>query len=355
MKWKTAAAIAVFVCLAVAQPKRPIAHEDLWRMRRVEAPVASPDGRWVVVSVTEPDYDETKQSSDLWLVPGDGSSAPRRLTFTKGGESGSTWSPDGARVAFSAKRDGDEVAQIYVLDVRHGGEALRITSHPTAALAPRFSPDGKSILFQSNVDPLLEERKNRKYRARVYDSFPIRQWDRWLDETQRRLLVQPVEPGSKARDLTGGTKLAAARGFGAGPASSGQDFQPEWTPDSRGIVFTASVNRNEGAYAEVRYDLYLVSADGGEPRKLTEGPDSYTKAVFRPDGKALYASMERTGATYSLNRASLWWSAAHSTAPSAAIPSPKTAVRSCWPRKTRDTRSCTRFRRTGTLPGSSPT
>jgi dipeptidyl aminopeptidase/acylaminoacyl peptidase len=297
-----AATLAAAVCLAQAQSRRPIAHEDLWMMRRVEAPAPSPDGKWVVIGVTEPAYDEAIQTSDLWLVPSDGSAPPRRLTFSKPAESGATWSPDGSRIAFSARRDGDEMAQIYILDLKQGGEAVRVTTLPTAAVAPKFSPDGRWILFQSNVDPIAEERKNRKYRARVYDSFPIRQWDRWLDETRRRLFVQSLEPGSKARDLLSGTKLAQPAGFGGGPGGlSGQDFQPAWTPDSRSIVFTASTNRNEAAFAEVRFDLYQVSADGGEPRRLTQGPDSYTHPVFRFDGKALYATMDHPG-SYSLQR-----------------------------------------------------
>src|SRR5689334_14374887 len=158
MKLLAVAAFAALVSYAPAQTKRPIGHEDLWLMRRVEAPVPSPDGQWVVVSVTEPAYEEANQFSDLWLVPASGATAPRRLTFSKGGESGATWSPDSQRVAFSSKRDGDDVAQIYVLDLRNGGEAVRVTASATAALAPGFSPDGSSILFQSNVDPIAAER-----------------------------------------------------------------------------------------------------------------------------------------------------------------------------------------------------
>ena len=305
MKLPAVTAFALLVCLAPAQERRPITHEDLWLMRRVEAPAVSPDGKWVVVSVTEPAYDEANQSSDLWIVPADGSAAPRRLTFTQAGESGVTWSADSSRLAFSAKRDSDSVAQIYMLDLKQGGEAVRITTLATAATAPRFSPDGRFVLFQSNVDPIAAERKDRKYRARVYDAFPIRHWDKWLDETQRRLFVQALEPGTIARDVLAGTKLSALPGFGGGPASSGQDLQPAWTPDSRSIVFTASTNRHEAAFAEVRFDLYSVSADGGEPRKLTQGPQSYTKPAFRPDGKRLYASVEEPG-SYSLERIAMF-------------------------------------------------
>src|SRR5207237_4534343 len=74
-------------------------HESIWLMKRVGSPQLSPDGRWVVVSVTEPTYDEKEQPSDLWLAPADGSAAPRRITFTKGSESDATWSPDSRRIA----------------------------------------------------------------------------------------------------------------------------------------------------------------------------------------------------------------------------------------------------------------
>src|SRR5262245_45866941 len=89
--------------VARASGKKPITHETLWLMKRVGAPVPSPDGRWVVFSLIEPAYDDKDQVSDLWIVPADGSGKPRRLTFTKGPESGVVWSPDGKKLAFSAR------------------------------------------------------------------------------------------------------------------------------------------------------------------------------------------------------------------------------------------------------------
>jgi dipeptidyl aminopeptidase/acylaminoacyl peptidase len=89
--------------------KLPISHEDVWLMKRIGTPAVSPDGRWAVVSVSEPSYDEKDQSSDLWIAATDGGTPPRRLTATKAAESGTAWSPDGARIAFATRRDGDEV------------------------------------------------------------------------------------------------------------------------------------------------------------------------------------------------------------------------------------------------------
>ena len=110
-------------------------------MKRVGTPVLSPDGRFVVVSVAEPAYDDKAKSSDLWLVP---RTAARRRAGSRlpGAESGVAWSPDSRRVAFSAKRDGYDEPQIHVLDIAGGGEAERVTDvrdrrHAAAVAARR--------------------------------------------------------------------------------------------------------------------------------------------------------------------------------------------------------------------------
>ena len=297
----------------LAQTKRPITHEDVWLMKRVGAPAPSPDGKWVVFSVVEPAYDEKDQVSDLWIVPADGDAKPHRLTFTKGGESGATWSADSRMIAFSARRENDEVNQIYVIDVVTGGEAIRATNISTGARGPQFSPDGKSILFQSSVYPgamndednkrVTAERRARKYRARVYEGFPIRNWDRWLEDLQTHVFVQSLEHGSKAKDLLAGTKLAKEPGFSGAMTSGGDDLQPVWTPDGTSIVFVTMTNRNAAAYSETNTDLFQVSASGGEAKRLTTGKDSYARPTFSPDGKSLYCVVNpSTDKVYNLDR-----------------------------------------------------
>src|SRR5262249_40415133 len=91
----------VLLLCAIAAAKTPIRHEDVWLMKRVGAPAVSPDGKWVIMPVVEPAYDEKDQVSDLWIAPADGSAKPRRLTATKSAESGVAWSPDSRRIAFS--------------------------------------------------------------------------------------------------------------------------------------------------------------------------------------------------------------------------------------------------------------
>ena len=297
-----------------AQNKIPLTHEAMWLMKRVGSPVPSPDGKWVVFSLVEPAYDDKDQVSDLWIVPTDASAKPRRLTFSKSGESGVAWSPNSQRLAFSAKREGDEASQIYVIDVADGGEAVRVTSLSTGARSPQWRPDGKAILFTSTVFPgaadeeankkIAAERKALKYKVRVYDRFPIRNWDKWVEDTQAHLFVQSLEPEAKAKDLLAGTKLVVERGFAGRVQDAGEEFDAVWAPDGDSIVFVATTNRNTAAYSTTNFALFKVSAGGGEPVQLTTGSDSFTRPVFRPDGRALYAisTIEANGKAYNLNR-----------------------------------------------------
>jgi dipeptidyl aminopeptidase/acylaminoacyl peptidase len=287
----------------------------MWLLKRVGAGTPSPDGKWVVFSLLEPAYDEKDQTSDLWIVPADGSAKPRRLTFSKSGESGVSWSPDSRRLAFSAKREGDEVAQIYVLDVADGGEAVRVTSLSTGARTPEWQPDGNALLFTSTVFPgagddeankkIAAERKAQKYRARVYEKFPVRNWDKWVEDMQAHLFVQSLEPGAKAKDILAGTKLINEAGFAARVSDSSEDFDAVWTPDGQSVIFVATTGRNTAAYADVHTDLFKIPATGGEPVRLTNGKNSFSRPIFRRDGKALYAISNAEGSngkTYSLDR-----------------------------------------------------
>ena len=240
--------------VSAADAPQPITHEDLWLMKRVGSPSVSPDGRWAVFAVTEPAYDEKTQVSDLWIVATaadrDGKfPAPRRLTGTAGGESGVEWSADSRRLVFSARREGDEAAQLYLLDLA-GGEAIRLTQLVNGARAPKFSPDGRSIAFASSQFPgamneadnnrIAAERKARKWNARAYDGFPIRNWDRWLDDLKPVLLVLELKDGSAAagepRNLLVSTKLFAEPGFAAG-GDEGVSFT--WTPDGKSLCSTS--------------------------------------------------------------------------------------------------------------------
>jgi dipeptidyl aminopeptidase/acylaminoacyl peptidase len=307
---------------AAPAPKHAITHEDVWLMKRVGAPVPSPDGKWAVFPLTDPAYDSKEQWSDLWIKSLTDDTPARRLTFSKGAEGGVSWSPDSRQLVFTAKRDGDEAGQLYRLDVAAGGEAQRLTTLTLGARLPKWSPDGKQLLFTSDIFPgnaseadvkqSAKERKERKTSARAYESFPPRYFDRWLDDKQVRLFVMDAQPGAVARDLLAGSRLAALPGFGGAQGDDGQSLDALWTPDGKAVVFAAATNRLDAASAPTITQLYTVALAGGEPQALTSDEHSYHGMQFAPDGKTLFCltEAETKGKVYDLTRlASLPWPA----------------------------------------------
>jgi dipeptidyl aminopeptidase/acylaminoacyl peptidase len=298
MKMKTLAiAFTLLASTAAHAQKRVISHEDVWLMHRVGDPVLSPDGKHAVFSVTEPSYDSDATVSDLWIVPTDGSAKPRRLTGSKGAESRAVFSPDGRSLAFTAKRDGDEADQVYLLPL-DGGEARRITSLPSGASSPQFRPDGKAILFQTMIwsgarsveehVQRADREKKRKDTARAYDTFPVRFWNFYLDGREPAIVVQELDAAPPAL-----ISIAPLRGS-FNPTGGGESVNPVWTPDGTGVVFQATANRDRAMYEETETSLYLVPASGGSPRRLTPEGASFTSPRFSPDGRSLYALESRS-------------------------------------------------------------
>jgi dipeptidyl aminopeptidase/acylaminoacyl peptidase len=288
--------------LLLAQSKRPMELEDLFRIKRVSDPQLSPDGKWVAFTITEVDKPNNKTNSDIWLIPSSGGEM-KQLTNSPKHDRHPRWSPDGKWIAFESNRSGS--FQIYVVAAA-GGEARQLTNISTEANQPVWSPDGKNIAFVSAVFPEFSEmpyavsdslnkkkqddRDNSNVKARMITQLLYRHWDSWVDDKRQHIFVVPVDGGTP-KDVTPGENDAIPT---SSTFSAGDDF--DFSPDGKEIAFTAPpVPIREQAWS-TNHDIFIVNLVTGEKKQLTTNPAADGYPRYSPDGRYIaYRAQSRAG------------------------------------------------------------
>ena len=159
------------------------------------------------------------------------------LAAYAGINSSPAWSPDGKNVAMTLSKDGNP--EIYVLTLATG-TLRRLTRHAGIDTEPTWSPNGRDIAFISD--------RNGAPHVYVMD-----------------------DQGANVRPLT----------------SSGRHTQPRWSPKGDLLVYTQRAGT---------HDLWAVSTDGTNPRRLTTGPGDNQGATWAPNGRHLMFQSNRLGA-----------------------------------------------------------
>src|SRR5213075_2813645 len=203
--------IGIFVLLAgsmfaqTASQKHPFRFEEMMKLKRVGAPVPSPDGKWVVFDCEDVDLAANTKISHLWIVPAAGSES-RRLNPTPNHEERPRFSPDGKRLIWTSKAT--DPTQIWICDFDSSAGALtgkphQMTDISTGADGGIWSPDGKNIVFVSAVYPDCkddacnkqrdEELKKSKVKAKIFSRLFYRHWNAFTEFKRSHLFVIPAE------------------------------------------------------------------------------------------------------------------------------------------------------------------
>ncbi len=240
------------------------------KMKQMSGVTISPEGSKTafVVNHIEPDGDtkwEYKYSNQIYVMPTDGSSAPKQLT-TKESASQPAWSPDGKQLAFV--RIVDTKPQIFILSF-DGGEPLQLTKNKYGAGTPKWSPDGKKILFSASI-PLKDLLKDA-------DLNPNKEIPKWPFE----------KPGFTTN---GQLQLNAAKPDPDGSIDEIRAYLENNTIDKKAKVIN-KLNFQEEATtsAEISFNhFFMVNTEAGSvPVSITHGFYRFNAADFTPDGKQL--------------------------------------------------------------------
>lgn len=263
-KWLFGLALIV-ASPALAAPG-PVTLADLHRLADVAEPVFAPDGASLAYSVTTDNLETDAQVSDLWRVDWATGEA-RPLTKTpKASEWAPAFSADGRWLMFLGDAGGKDEIQLWRMPAR-GGRARQVSRLPGGISDFSLSPDGRrAVVVAETGGP--EPNTAGTTPPIVIDRFQFKEDGRdYLDARRQQLFVVDLATGAAA-PLTHGAF---------------DHWLPAWSPDGKTIAF---VSKRSGADPDrnIDFDVFVVPATGGEPRRLGDfaGSDNDPTWESRP-------------------------------------------------------------------------
>jgi dipeptidyl aminopeptidase/acylaminoacyl peptidase len=306
MKILTIAAAVVLAFTTSVQGQAPrgraLTIEDYYRIKTVGDAVISQDGKWVTFTVSTRIEDDNTSAIETYVVPADGSAAPRKITHEGRNVASPRWTDDGmlqyslsARVNSAVFIGGDtprsrpeQAAAFKVAVGTPNANPVAATSGPGGVV----SADGKMRALARDLpraapaEPSgtdFEKRHASRFRGRTFD------WMRFQQDGQDYPTPDPrLRPAAEITIVpVGGGAERTLTSLGLRPSNV------TWHPNGSLIAFTADENwRNEQQYESP--DIHTVST-AGEVKRLTNDGYVWSALAYSPDGQFLLA--ERTFGT----------------------------------------------------------
>jgi len=279
------ACLLLLIAAPLAAQKRAIKFEDFIALKSVSDPQLSPDGKWVAYTVSIPSLQDNRNVSRVWVAEV-ATGKSRQLTGGPGSDRQPRWSPDGKTLVFVSTRDSG--AQVWVLPIG-GGDARKVSHVPDGVADPLWLPDGSGLLVVSDIKwPANQEIDQRNGAfptdARIWTGLMWRHWDDFRAGKRQHLFRVDLATG-KATDLTPADHDVPT-------IATGGDGDVTVSPDGKDILVAMHFDSTVADNTNV--DIYAV--DGTVLRQITTGPGADNTPRYSPDNHwASYLSMERAG------------------------------------------------------------
>ena len=251
---------------------RPMQLDDLFKIARVSSPDITQDASRIVYSQSQIDLKANSSSSQLMLVANAEDATPISLTNAGKLDSSPRFSPDGKRVLFESNRSG--TSQLWCINLS-GGEAYQLTALATEASGAIWSPDGLSIAFVSSVFPqftvgndkataqqnadLLKQMEDSSSKVRTFDHLFYRHWDGYVEGKRQHLFVLKMKE-QDGRLVADGLPHDATPGdrdaaVTSSTFSSGADYC--FSDDGSHLIFTTPPSKSD----VVSYEAWSTNYD----------------------------------------------------------------------------------------------
>jgi len=174
-------------------------------------------------------------------------------------------------------------SNIEILDVATGNREIVYTS-PKSLQAPNWTPDGKSLIYNSDGLMYTLDLASRKPGVLPTGDVKNNNNDHVLSFDGRMLGL------SSGVEKLGGSIIYTVPVTGGTPKQitpKGPSYLHGWSPDGKSLVFTGQRNKE--------FDIYRVPAKGGKEVRLTTAQGLDDGPEYTPDGKYIYFNSNRTG------------------------------------------------------------
>ena len=272
---------------AAAQEKRSdtlLTVEHYLDLEQVADPQVSPDGKQIVYTRRYVNKLDDRWDSALWIMNADGS---HNRMLSKGGSA--AWSPDGSRLAYLA--DGEpRGAQIFVRYMDAEGATSQITRTMESPADVRWSPDGKSLGFSMFVPAPRNWRIDMPEAPKGAHWTPAPRYETSLHFKQdRRGFMESGNRHLFVVSAEGGTPRQITNGnWSVGSRFDAMDGAVgwDWAPDGRTIVFDAFAD-STGDMNYRSSNIHAVDVNTGAMRRLTPQNGAWSSPVVSPDGRKI--------------------------------------------------------------------
>lgn len=271
-----------------------ITPEVLEAFGRINEILPSADGKTIAFTLAYESIEENKANAEIYRMNADGSEV-KRLTTSAGSEGNLRWLDNGESIAYIGLDPETKTPQIFSISI-DGENIKKLSSVENGVDCFEFSPDGKMVIYGSNIKPYNENEALfeglPKTTGRVVNDLMYKHWDEWVSEIPHPFLA--TFDGSSVGE---GTDIMKDEPFECPmkPFSGAESFA--WAPDSKSLVYVSRKATGKDYAFSTNSDLYLYDIAQKTTTNLTEGNPGYdTDPKFSPDGNTLaWLSMKTAG------------------------------------------------------------